>query len=150
MKYLKHTFKDIIKPLDSNPQISVYEEKILNKSPEFNREISFLSTETYTPTDSIQNMKNISQKFSESVQSINTEGTDLRIEKLQKQRAKEKYDAEIAVVRLSYVHCVEMILHIAEHAAGIFRVAQRVTNTGELNLWVDVCIYAYMDIHLYT
>jgi len=131
MKYLKDTFKDIIKPLDLDIQISVYEDQSLNKSPELNREISLLSTETYnTPIGSILNMRNASQKISESNQSMYTEGTDIRIEKLHKKRAKEKFDAGIAVVRLSYVHCVEMILHISEHAAGIFRAAQRVTNTG--------------------
>jgi hypothetical protein len=138
MKYLNHTFKDLIKPqvqgMDiKQPQISIYDDKTLDRIPEYNPEISFLSTETYAPIDerSIQPMKDVSKNFCESNQSIYTEDSaDIRIEQFERQRAKEKHDTEIAVVRLSYVHCVDMILHIAEHAAGLFRVAQRVTNTG--------------------
>lgn len=114
----------------------------MDRIPECNPEMSYLSTVTYAPIDerSIQPMKDVSKTFRESNQSIYTEDSaELRIEQFERQRAKEKHDTAIAVVRLSYVHCVNMILHIAEHAAGLFRVAQRVTNTGRFkysNRWM--------------
>jgi hypothetical protein len=155
MKYLNHTFKDLIRPQDvdiKQPQISIYDDKSLDRIPEYNPEISFLSTETYAPIDegSIRPMKDFSQTFRESNQSIYTEDSaDKRIEQFERQRAKEKHDAEIAVVRLSYVHCVEIILHIAEHAAGLFRVAQRVTNTGRfIYLYIDVNIFIHVDTYI--